>query len=97
MAAFNYTFFLISFMIFPMFIPRTVSAIRLHQQLMTPSKSPSEGANSNMLAIDNVPPQRSHENAFRVLMKGLITPSGPSHGVNTAPIFTRHLLRKIDS
>ncbi|XWS18537.1 hypothetical protein CRYUN_Cryun32bG0053300 [Craigia yunnanensis] len=97
MAAFNYTLFLISFMIFPMFMPRTVSAIRIQQQL-TPSKSPNEGANSNMLAVHNVPPHESHENGFRVLMKGRrVTPSGPSHRGNTAPIFTRHLLRKVDT
>ncbi|XVF27454.1 hypothetical protein REPUB_Repub14bG0107800 [Reevesia pubescens] len=96
MAAFNYTLFLISFMIFPMFMPRTaVSAIRIHQQLMKPSKSPStEGANPNMLAAQ----EYSHENGFVVLMKGPgITPSGPSHRGNTSPIFTRHLLRKVDT
>ncbi|XWS15865.1 hypothetical protein CRYUN_Cryun34aG0038900 [Craigia yunnanensis] len=79
-----------------MFMPRTVSAIRINQQL-TPLKSPSEGANPNMLAVhDNVPTRESHENAFRVLMKGRITPSGPSHRGHTAPIFTRRHLFRID-
>ncbi|XVF40282.1 hypothetical protein PTKIN_Ptkin01aG0099700 [Pterospermum kingtungense] len=80
-------------------MPRTISAIRIHQQVLTPSRSPSEGANPNMLGVHNVPaPEESHQNGLPVLMKGRrITPSGPSHRGNTTPIFTRHLLRKFDT
>lgn len=67
---------------------RTVSAIRIQQQ-PTPSKSPSEGDDDHQLSHENI--------GFSVLMKGRrIPPSGPSHRGNTAPIFTRHLLRKVD-
>ncbi|XVE51499.1 hypothetical protein DITRI_Ditri02bG0046900 [Diplodiscus trichospermus] len=84
-------------MIFPTLMPITVFAIRINQQAMTPSRSQSEGANPNMVAVhDNVPPRESHP--FRVLMKGPITPSGPSHKGHTAPIFTRrHLFKKVDT
>ncbi|EOY27934.1 hypothetical protein QQP08_020517 [Theobroma cacao] len=97
MAALSYTLFLSCIMIFPMFMPTsTVSAIRIHPPL-TPSESPTEEPNSNMLGVHKAPsPQESRGNAFRVLMKGRITPSGPSHRGNAEPIFTRHLLRNND-
>ncbi|OMO65439.1 hypothetical protein COLO4_31232 [Corchorus olitorius] len=92
-AAFSYSLFLIiSFiMIFPMFMPTTkVSAIRIHLN-STPSQGKMPAA-----AVDNVNlPQQSHDqNVFDALMKGRITPSGPSHRGHGAP--TRHLLRKLD-
>ncbi|KAB2060708.1 hypothetical protein ES319_A10G037100v1 [Gossypium barbadense] len=97
MAAFNYILFFTSLIIlFPIFMSRTVSTIRIHHEL-TPSKHSGDAAvvnRNNMLAADHhnvaVPPHGSHGIVIGVLKKGRITPSGPSHRGNTIPTYTRH-------